>query len=229
MIELPWLEPGSSHFPATASALDEPNGLLAAGGDLSPTTLLAAYRRGIFPWFDETQPILWWSPSPRAVIVPGEEHISRSLAKTIRKGVYQLRCNTRFAEVMQACAEPRDEAGTWISEDMLAAYCELHQLGHAHSIEAWQGEQLLGGLYGVQVGSVFFGESMFARGRDASKVAFAGLCQLARQLGIELIDCQVSNQHLSSLGSVEWPRQQFERQLARLVERPLTHPFALSS
>ncbi|GAA6152669.1 leucyl/phenylalanyl-tRNA--protein transferase [Pseudoteredinibacter isoporae] len=226
MIELPWLLPGSSQFPPTANALEDPNGLLAAGGDLEPDTLLTAYRLGIFPWFDESQPILWWSPSPRAVIIPGEEHLSRSLKKHIRRSDQEIRCNTAFAEVMLACAEPRaEDEGSWITEDMVDAYIELHELGHAHSVETWHEGTLVGGLYGLKVGSVFFGESMFSRQSNASKYAFATLCQIARELGIGLIDCQVHNSHLESLGSQDIERPAFETLLQELTSKPTSQQF----
>ncbi|WP_299975277.1 leucyl/phenylalanyl-tRNA--protein transferase [uncultured Pseudoteredinibacter sp.] len=226
MIELPWLLPGSSQFPPTSQALEDPNGLLAAGGELDPDTLLSAYRQGIFPWFDDSQPILWWSPSPRAVIIPGEEHISRSLRKHIRRSGQQIRCNTAFAQVMEQCAAPRaDEEGTWITDEMLEAYLQLHKLGHAHSVETWQDDTLVGGLYGLHIGSVFFGESMFSKQSNASKFAFASLCQISKTLGIELIDCQVSNPHLTSLGSVELERGDFEALLGKLVHRPANSSF----
>nr|WP_243749522.1 leucyl/phenylalanyl-tRNA--protein transferase [Pseudoteredinibacter isoporae] len=222
--------PGSSHFPPTSNALEDPNGLLAAGGDLDPATLLSAYRQGIFPWFDESQPILWWSPSPRAVIIPGEEHISRSLKKHIRRSDQKIRCNTAFEEVMLGCAEPRaEDEGSWITEEMLEAYIELHELGHAHSVETWQGGNLVGGLYGIQIGSVFFGESMFSRQSNASKYAFATLCRIARDIGIELIDCQVHNNHLESLGSKDLQRSDFEALLSRLTEKASCREFPSGS
>lgn len=226
MIELPWLLPGSSQFPPTSNALEDPNGLLAAGGDLDPDTLLSAYRQGIFPWFDESQPILWWSPSPRAVIIPGQEHISRSLRKHMRRSDQEIRCNTAFEQVMLSCAEPRaDEEGSWITEEMLEAYVQLHELGHAHSVETWQDGNLVGGLYGLKIGAVFFGESMFSRQSNASKYAFATLCQIAQSIGIELIDCQVHNNHLESLGSQDLERSDFEAMLAHLVAKPSTLEF----
>jgi len=226
VIELPWLLPGSSQFPPTSQALEDPNGLLAAGGELDPDTLLAAYRQGIFPWFDDSQPILWWSPSPRAVIIPGEEHISRSLRKHIRRSGQEIRFNTAFSEVMEHCAAPRaEDEGTWITEEMLDAYLQLHELGHAHSVETWHEGSLVGGLYGLHIGSVFFGESMFSRQSNASKFAFASLCQISKAMGIELIDCQVSNSHLESLGSVELERSDFETRLTRLVNRPTSSDF----
>jgi leucyl/phenylalanyl-tRNA--protein transferase len=181
MIDLPWLDPDSTGFPDTSHALDEPNGLLAAGGDLRPERLLSAYQQGIFPWFEDSQPILWWTPSPRLVLPPSQLHVSKSLRKFIRKGTFTITSDQAFREVMIKCSEPRgDEVeglsdGTWITDSMLEAYCSLHRLGYAHSIEVWQQEQLVGGLYGIALGKVFFGESMFSRADNASKVAFVAL------------------------------------------------------
>ncbi len=219
-LRLHWILPDTpaDEFPAVAGALDEPNGLLAAGGDLAPQRLLAAYRRGIFPWYSEGQPILWWSPDPRAVLFPHALRVSRSLRKTLRRGIFQITVDTAFREVITGCAEPRGgDPGTWITEAMHEAYLHLHSLGWAHSVECWHGETLAGGLYGVAIGRVFFGESMFSRLPDASKVA---LVQLAR-MGYELIDCQVPNSHLFSLGAVEIPRHRFVELLARWCAQDL--------
>src|SRR3954466_2478714 len=171
MTQIPWLSPLNNIFPSPTLALQEPNGLLAAGGDLSPERILAAYRQGIFPWFNPDDPILWWSPSPRTVIYPKELHISKSLRKTLRNGTYRVTFDHCFKDVMRACAEPRSYTdGTWISEDIIVGYSELHKRGHAHSVEVWKADELVGGLYGMALGQVFFGESMFSRADDASKV-----------------------------------------------------------
>jgi leucyl/phenylalanyl-tRNA---protein transferase len=201
-------------FPPPALALKEPEGLLAAGGDLSPQRLLAAYSRGIFPWYSQQQPILWWSPDPRMVLFPQQFKRSRSLAKTIRNGPFHTRLDQDFATVIRSCAAPRRSgAGTWLNESMMDAYRQLHALGHAHSVETWRGEELVGGLYGVHLSGVFFGESMFSRERDASKVALARLVEECARRGIQLIDCQVASEHLLSLGATEIPRAQFLRHL----------------
>ena len=199
-------------FPDIEEALRWPNGLLAAGGTLSPERLLCAYRRGIFPWFSEGQPVLWWAPDPRAVLIPEDLRISRSLRKTLRRGHFALSADTAFSEVIRQCAMPRpDSDSTWITRDMIGAYRRLHGLGHARSVETWQDGELAGGLYGVALGRVFFGESMFSRARDASKVALVGLARL----GYRLIDCQVPSPHLASLGAVEIPRRAFGAYLRR--------------
>jgi leucyl/phenylalanyl-tRNA---protein transferase len=217
MTKLRWLSPLDSidRFPAAAEALTEPNGLLAAGGDLEPERLLAAYRRGIFPWYEDGQPILWWSPDPRAVLWPEGLHISRSLRRLIGKGRFELRVDAAFDAVVAACAEPRSYGGsTWITVEMARAYGRLHRLGWAHSFETWRGERLVGGMYGVAIGRVFFGESMFAHESNASKVALAGAMQYLRQRGYVLLDCQVASAHTRSLGAVEIPRAEFLRLLA---------------
>lgn len=201
-------------FPPVNKALSDPNGLLAIGGCLSAPRLLNAYRSGVFPWFNPGEPILWWSPSPRLVLFPSQLHISRSLAKKLRKNEFAITLDHCFLRVMQACAKPRrNEAGTWISPDMLKAYMGLHQQGAAHSIEVWQGRQLVGGLYGVAIGQVFFGESMFHTVADASKVALVYLAQYLLAWGFKLIDCQVRTEHLSSMGAQEIDRQQFMKLL----------------
>jgi leucyl/phenylalanyl-tRNA--protein transferase len=207
-------------FPPLERALDEPNGLLCAGGDLSPARLLEAYRRGIFPWYSEGQPILWWSPDPRAVLFPGEFRRSRSLAKTLRNRGYETRVDQAFADVVARCADAdlRPE-GTWISPDMQSAYLELHRLGHAHSVETWQAGRLVGGLYGIALGDVFFGESMFSVERDASKVALARLVDESVARGIGLIDCQLTSPHLESLGARCIPRAWFSALLAAAIPR----------
>lgn len=212
MNQLLWLseQDPPDAFPAVEQALLEPQGLLAAGGDLSPERLLAGYRRGIFPWYSHGQPILWWSPDPRAVLFPDELKISRSLAKRARNRGFEVRVNTAFAAVMAACGDRhlRPE-GTWITRDMRLAYQQLHQQGCAHSVETWLDGQLVGGLYGVRLGRVFFGESMFSRVSDASKIALKALC--SQQLGtpLMLIDCQMATPHLLSLGVREIPRREF--------------------
>ena len=203
-------------FPPVEQAETEPDGLLAVGGDLSPEPLLNAYRHGIFPWFSDDQPILWWSPNPRTVLYPEQLKISRSLAKTLRNKPFRISFNHCFSDVIRACAEPRPESpGTWITEDMIQAYIRLHQLGHAHSIEVWFEGKLVGGLYGVAIGQVFFGESMFSRAADASKIALVSLCQSLEERRFRMIDCQVYSSHLISLGAVEISRAQFCEQLNR--------------
>ncbi|TCK18290.1 leucyl/phenylalanyl-tRNA--protein transferase [Thiogranum longum] len=214
-----WISPdrGDTDFPDANLALTEPDGLLAAGGNLSPERLLKAYRSGIFPWYNDEQPILWWSPNPRSVVDPGQPKISRSLRKRLRQKRFEVSYDRCFENVINACAEPRKtESGTWISEAMKLAYTRLHQLGHAHSIECWQDDKLVGGLYGVSIGRVFFGESMFSRVNDASKVAFAHLVRQLADWQFELVDCQVYTSHLASLGAYSIPRQQFLDRLAIL-------------
>jgi leucyl/phenylalanyl-tRNA--protein transferase len=212
MKTITWLSPNDAPewFPPLAQALDEPPGLLAAGGDLSPARLIAAYRRGIFPWYSPGQPVLWWSPDPRTVLFPNEFHCSRSLARTLRTGGFEYATDRNFAAVIDACAAPRGYgSGTWITPEMRAAYCELHRRGIAHSIEIHRAGNLVGGLYGVWLGGVFFGESMFSRERDASKAALAHLVRIAPANGITLIDCQLASRHLESLGSRSIPRERF--------------------
>jgi leucyl/phenylalanyl-tRNA--protein transferase len=217
---IPWL-PEDAIFPALGKALAEPNGLLAAGGDLSPRRILAAYRRGIFPWFSRGEPILWWSPDPRMVLLPDELKISRSLAKTLRNANYEVRLNTAFDDVIHACAsKPRDgQPGTWITREMQQAYRELHRLGHAHSVETWIDGELAGGLYGIAIGQAFYGESMFAHARDASKIALAHLCAYLKQRGFGIIDCQMETSHLASLGARPIPRSDFAARLDELCAR----------
>jgi leucyl/phenylalanyl-tRNA--protein transferase len=206
-------------FPPVASALVDPDGLLCVGGDLSPARLIAAYRRGIFPWFSEGQPILWWSPDPRTVLVPGEFKVSRSLAKTLRNGGFEVTFDRAFGEVMRRCADPQlRPEGTWISPTMLEAYSRLHALGHAHSVEVWRAGTLVGGLYGVALGEVFFGESMFSEAHDASKVALHALVQSLLASNVEVIDCQVATAHLLSLGARLVPRVEFVAVLDRCID-----------
>ncbi|GAB3272298.1 leucyl/phenylalanyl-tRNA--protein transferase [Parahaliea aestuarii] len=222
---LPVLAPGED-FPPSCEALDYPNGLLAAGGELSPQTLLSAYRRGIFPWYQPPDPVLWWTPDPRSVLYPEQLHISRSLAKTLRRNSFTLDADTRFREVMLACAAPRaGQDGTWISDAMVSAYSELHRLGHAHSIEVYRDSELVGGLYGIAIGGAFFGESMFSRASDASKTALVALAWLLRGAGCRLIDCQVESGHLNSLGARTISRLDFEQELAQTVDM---HPQSLN-
>jgi len=215
---IPWLAVGDP-FPPAASALAEPNGLLCAGGDLSPQRLLAAYRCGIFPWFSPGEPILWWSPDPRMVLFPDELKISRSLAKTLKNADYEIRLDTAFERVIAACAAtPRPgQHGTWITAAMQAAYLRLHALGHAHSVETWQAGRLVGGLYGIALGRAFFGESMFSHRRDASKIALAHLCAYLAAHDYGIIDCQMETAHLASLGARPIPRAEFLARLAELV------------
>ncbi len=206
-------------LPPTSRALTEPNGLLAVGGALSPEWLIHAYRRGVFPWYSAEQPILWWSPDPRAVLLPAEFRISRSLARSIARRGYETRINTAFVEVIEACAGPRrGMPGTWITREMHEAYVLLHRRGLAHSFETWHEGRLVGGLYGVGLGRVFFGESMFTRATDASKVALARLVAECVARNVPLIDCQMPSPHLASLGSRSIPRWDFEARLAELVD-----------
>jgi len=209
-----------SDFPPSAEALDYPNGLLAVGGELTAQRLLAAYRRGIFPWYEEPQPVLWWTPDPRSVLFPEELHISRSLRKTLRRDNFHLSVDGQFSRVMGECAQLRlDGLGTWIDDDMIAAYSALQALGFAHSIEVLdEGGALLGGLYGVALGRVFFGESMFSRADDASKVALVALVSILRRSDFEMIDCQVESDHMNSLGARTIKRLDFERRLAQTVD-----------
>jgi leucyl/phenylalanyl-tRNA--protein transferase len=204
-------------------ALKEPDGLLAAGGDLSPERLLAAYRRGIFPWYSRGQPILWWSPDPRAVLIPSELKVSRSLTKTLRNAGFEVGFDAAFEDVMRSCGERRlRPEGTWISRDMREAYARLHRLGYAHSVEVRRGGKLVGGLYGVALGRVFYGESMFSRERDASKVALKHLCDRLAGLGFALIDCQMATRHLQSLGAKLIPRGEFSALLAVHTSYPMS-------
>jgi leucyl/phenylalanyl-tRNA---protein transferase len=211
-----WIDPGdtSLSFPDISLALREPDGLLAIGGDLAPGRLLAAYRKGIFPWYGHDQPILWWSPDPRTLLFPERLKISRSLRKQLRQGRLRVTLDRAFDQVVQACAEPRSGcSGTWITTEMAEAYGRLHHQGYAHSVECWHDDRLVGGLYGVALGKVFFGESMFSRETDASKVAFAHLVRQLSAWDFALIDCQVYSSHLASLGAERISRSDFVRQL----------------
>jgi leucyl/phenylalanyl-tRNA--protein transferase len=208
-------------FPDISRAMREPDGLLAAGGDLSSTRLLAAYRLGIFPWFGAGQPILWWSPDPRCVLVPGAFHASRRLRRELRHSDAEIRFNVAFDDVIASCAEPRPgQQGTWITADMIDAYTRLHADGWAHSIEVWQRGALIGGLYGLAIGRVFFGESMFSRKSNASKYALYALSQYLQTRGFALIDCQVMSRHLTSLGAILMPRSRFAETLSVACDPP---------
>jgi leucyl/phenylalanyl-tRNA--protein transferase len=237
-------------FPPVAQALRSPNGLLAAGGDLSVARLLEAYRHGIFPWFSKGEPILWWSPDPRMVLFPDEFKVSHSLRKTLRNDRFEIRADSAFEQVMRACAAPRAGAnrgcdtardsdgggssrsaalpapegsatpcqgGTWIQEEMVVAYCDLHRKGYAHSVETWMDGELVGGLYGIAIGRMFYGESMFSRRTDASKIALAHLAAQLERWEFGMIDCQMNTPHLSSLGAREIPRKEFITRLQELI------------
>lgn len=217
---LAWLTPGAA-FPPLEQALTEPPGLLAAGGELSAARLVDAYTNGIFPWYNEGDPVLWWSPDPRMVLFPRELKISRSLRKRMRRKDYEVRFDTAFAAVMRGCAAPReDHGGTWITREVIDGYCRLHELGLAHSVETWIDGELAGGLYGVALGRVFYGESMFTRVNDASKIAFAHLVRQLEQWQFGIIDCQMRTAHLASFGAREIPRREFRRHLDQLVNYP---------
>jgi leucyl/phenylalanyl-tRNA---protein transferase len=214
---VPWLR-SSSLFPPIDAALDDPNGLLAAGGDLSAERLLNAYRHGIFPWYNGGQPILWWSPNPRMVLFVEEFRLPRSLRKVVRQRRFEIRVDTAFRQVMAGCAEPRNgQSGTWITPQVVEAYTSLHEQGYAHSIESWREGALVGGLYGVTIGRMFYGESMFARESDASKVALVKLIALLKQMDMPLIDCQQETDHLARFGGRPVTRRAFAGWLGRLV------------
>ncbi|MDP3678641.1 MAG: leucyl/phenylalanyl-tRNA--protein transferase [Methylotenera sp.] len=210
---------GNCHFPQLSEALTEPNGLIAIGGDLSVPRLLNAYRHGIFPWFGEGEPILWWSPDPRMVLFPAELKISNSLKKTLKNKKFELRFNTAFREVITACSKTLrgEQQGTWITQDIIDAYCALHVAGYAVSAEAWQNGQLVGGCYGVKIGNMFYGESMFHLVTDASKVAFVSLVEHLKNQGVGMIDCQMKTTHLASFGAHEISRDDFIKQLSLLI------------
>ncbi len=226
---IPWLE-GDADFPPLEQALRRPNGLLAAGGELSPERLTRAYRRGIFPWYSAGEPILWWSPDPRMVLFPSELKISRSLAKTLRKGAFTVTADRAFDQVIEGCSQPRPgQPGTWITAEMKQAYRALHRLGRAHSVETWLEDRLVGGLYGVAIGRAFFGESMFSRVSEASKVALAHLVRQLDHWAFGLIDCQMRTPLLASFGAREIARSEFARRLAELVNYPdLPAPWRLT-
>lgn len=211
----------ASFFPRVETALKDPEGLLAMGGELSLEWLLDAYRHGIFPWFNPGEPILWWSPDPRMVLVPSDIRVTRSLAKRMRNGGCDVRVDSAFVEVMHACGAPREGAGgTWISEEMVAAYSRLFDAGYAHSVETWRDGVLVGGLYGVAIGRMFYGESMFSREADASKIALVRLAQQLQRWAFGLIDCQMETTHLSSMGARTMPRAAFVARLTELVNLP---------
>ncbi len=214
---LAWLE-GADPFPPVERALKDPNGLLAAGGELTMSRLLEAYRRGIFPWYSSAEPVLWWSPDPRMVLYCSELKVSRSLAKSVRNKGYEVRIDTAFAAVLAGCADRAE--GTWLGREMRAAYLQLHRAGYAHSFETWRGPDLVGGLYGVALGRMFYGESMFSRATDASKVALVKLVGTLEARGFPLIDCQMRTGLLASLGAREIPRRSFLREVERLVHYP---------
>ncbi len=219
---IPWLR-GDAPFPPVSKALKSPNGLLCAGGDLSPGRIVDAYSHGIFPWYSDGDPILWWSPDPRMVLFPDELKVSRSLKKTLARELYETRFDTAFRDVIEACAAPRDgQAGTWIVPEMVEAYVRLHELGFAHSVESWHQGRLVGGLYGMALGNAFFGESMFARAPDASKVALVRLVERLREGGCRVIDCQQATAHLASLGAREIPRKAFAQLVQESIQYPLT-------
>ncbi len=213
------LHPADLSFPPADQAETEPNGLLAVGGDLRPERLLNAYLGGIFPWYDGAGPIYWWSPDPRMVLCLEDFRLSRKMRQLRRRQPFRITLDQAFADVVRHCGD-RGEAGTWVTPEMAAAYCRMHELGYAHSVEVWEGFQLVGGLYGISLGRMFFGESMFSRAGNASKLALDRLVGQLRAWGFEMIDCQVSNTHLLSLGAVEIPRREFLRDMARLLRRP---------
>ncbi|HKY92094.1 MAG TPA: leucyl/phenylalanyl-tRNA--protein transferase [Nevskiaceae bacterium] len=222
-IRLHWLDPRDPNqpFPPAHLAMRDPNGLLAIGGDLSVARLIRAYSQGIFPWYNPDEPILWWSPDPRAVLQPEAMRVSRSLSKNIRKENYGVTLDTAFGEVLRACSGPRQKSrGTWLGAEMREAYCELHLRGYGHSVELWRGGALIGGLYGVALGRVFFGESMFSRADDASKIALYWLCEQLRAWDFRLIDCQVGSAHLKSLGAQDVSRERFLNLLRMAITCP---------
>lgn len=218
---IPWLQHSSDPFPPIDQAIDDPNGLLAAGGSLSKERLIDAYRSGIFPWYSPGEPILWWSPDPRCVVIPDQIHISRSMRKRLKKKDYTVVFDRNFSGVMDACSAPRKDAeGTWISDQMKLAYNALHKEGVAHSVEVYINDELVGGLYGLSMGKLFFGESMFSRAKDTSKIAFILMVEQLQKWGYALIDCQVSNDHLFSLGAIEISREEFQLYLDRYIDSP---------
>ncbi|TAG01781.1 MAG: leucyl/phenylalanyl-tRNA--protein transferase [Betaproteobacteria bacterium] len=221
-----WLNPGDP-FPPAASALKDPNGLVCAGMELNAERVLMAYERGIFPWYSDGQPVLWWSPDPRMVLQPKDFVLHRSLRKVLRNVAYEIRVDQNFTDVMRGCAEPRPEQdGTWITDEIVAAYSDLHRAGLAHSVECWMDQELVGGLYGIALGKVFFGESMFMRRTDASKIAFAHLVAQLTDWGFELIDCQQKTDHLASFGARPIARKDFLQRIERLIHSDAAVPRA---
>lgn len=217
---IPFLGP-SDPFPPVEQALEDPDGLLAAGGTLTTRRLLEAYRLGIFPWFNEGDPVLWWSPNPRTVLVPSRLHVSHSLKKRLRKGAFLITIDAAFGRVLDGCAAPRaQDTGTWLTAPMRRAYTGLHAAGLAHSLEVWMDGELAGGIYGVALGRMFYGESMFSRRTDASKIAMARLATQLDRWRFPMIDCQLATDHLLSLGAEAMPRREFVREVARLVNEP---------
>jgi leucyl/phenylalanyl-tRNA--protein transferase len=209
-MQLITLETPETQFPSPDSASEE--GLVAVGGEITTVRVLSAYRQGIFPWYSEDQPVLWWSPEPRAILYPADIKISRSLKKTLRKKLFHVTADQAFSEVIKGCAGPRiqsPEGGTWITEEMMSTYTRLHQMGYGHSIEVWHDEKLVGGLYGLALGSAFFGESMYSHAPDASKIALVHLAQIATSHGIDFIDCQLPTEHLSRMGAIDISRKAY--------------------
>ncbi|MGH1461102.1 MAG: leucyl/phenylalanyl-tRNA--protein transferase [Neptuniibacter sp.] len=221
---IPWLHNSTDPFPPHDQALDDPNGLLAAGGGLTQKRLIAAYRSGIFPWYSPGEPVLWWSPDPRCVLLPSQLHISRSMRKRLKKKDFEVCFDRNFSAVIDACSKPRNDGeGTWITREMKQAYCGLHKQGVAHSVEVYMNNELVGGLYGIAMGKLFFGESMFSRSRDASKIAFIKMVEQLANWGYALIDCQVSNDHLFSLGATEIKRNEFLGYLDKYLDTSTNH------
>ncbi len=231
MVTIQRIDDKNLEFPATEQALSYPNGLLAVGGDLSINRLISAYQQGIFPWYEDPQPIMWWSPDPRSVLFPGELNVSRSLRRQMRSRDYRVTADTAFHRVVTQCAAPRArESGTWITNAMGRAYMELHRRGFAHSIEVWDERgQLVGGLYGVAMGAVFFGESMFTRASNASKMALVATVSLLSERGYQVIDCQVESDHLNSMGARNIPRAEFERYLGAPYRGEIPAPWRYES
>ncbi|WP_082087084.1 leucyl/phenylalanyl-tRNA--protein transferase [Teredinibacter purpureus] len=231
MSQLHWLDTHEIWFPPTASALKDPDGLLAVGGDLTPPRLIQAYSRGIFPWYSEGQPLLWWTPDPRMVLLPENIHFGRSLKKLLRKQMFRITIDQAFETVMRQCGtiDRKEQDGSWITEEMIEAYVELNKMGVAHSVEAWLGDDLVGGLYGVALGSAYFGESMYSLVSGASKAAFSTLAQQLKRWQFELIDCQIESPYLASFGATEVSRDQFEETLARAIEKPPFAPKGMNS
>lgn len=222
VIELPCLEYAEDTvFPPTSQALDDPNGLLAWGGSLSAERLVSAYEKGIFPWYSENEPILWWSPSPRCVLYPDRVYVASRTRRRLRQAQFQVKADTAFSDVIAACAAPGPgRTSTWITDEMIAAYSSLHELGIAHSVEVWVENELVGGVYGLALGHMFFGESMFSRQPDASKIALIHLCRQLEAWGFGPMDCQVGNEHLYRMGAVDIDREEFEETLAKYTSRP---------